>query len=76
MTPSNTPVQPRPSRAVEEPVVGDTPGEALGRVPMSRLLASCAAAAAVCTPPARAAAARDQATTSTRVPAGAKSQRV
>jgi hypothetical protein len=75
MTPSSTPVQPRPS-AAEEAVAGDLPGEARGRVPMSRLLAAGAAAAAVCTPPARGAAARDQATTSTRVPAGAKSQRV
>jgi hypothetical protein len=46
-------------------------------VPMSRLLASCAAAAAVCTPPGPAEeAGSGQETTSTRVPIGAKSQSV
>ncbi|MFE0460904.1 hypothetical protein ACFW1A_16805 [Kitasatospora sp. NPDC058965] len=75
MTPSSTPVPPRPS-AAEQAAAGDPLAEAPGSVPMSRLLAAGACAAAVCTPPERRSASRDQSTTSTRVPAGAKSQSV
>jgi hypothetical protein len=76
---SSTPPQPRLD-AAEEAVMGDPPGEARGRVPMSRLLAAGAAAAAVCTPPAKpeptGRVSTGQGSTSTRVPVGAKSQSV
>ncbi|MFF7633914.1 hypothetical protein ACFZB9_12275 [Kitasatospora sp. NPDC008050] len=57
--------------------VGKHAEAAAEQVPMGRLLAATAAAAAVCTPPSpREPKPGDQGTTCTRVPSGAKSQRV
>ncbi|GAB2693004.1 hypothetical protein [Kitasatospora kifunensis] len=69
---SSTPATVTTTTTVDQAVDKDSAESTAKDVPMSRLLAATAAAAAVCTPPK----AGDQGSTCTRVPSGAKSQRV